>query len=74
MKTLIRLENKDYFIVTRKLKTSSNYTVGVHLYEDDVKPRNLLCGTSFKNTSTLKEHSEWAINNIKRYYNETTNN
>ena len=68
MKILLRYTDKDYFVVTRKLKTNSNYTIGIHLYEEDVKPRNLLSGTTLKNTSKQDDFIAWGIKQIQNYY------
>jgi len=52
----------NYKVITRKLKTNSNYNIGIHFYEED----DLISGTSMKNTSTKQDFINWGLEKIKQ--------
>lgn len=56
---------KQYKVCTRKLKTNSNYNIGIHLYEDN----DLLIGTTLKSTSKSGDFIQWANEKINQLNN-----
>jgi hypothetical protein len=59
---------EDFYILTKRTVTKSNYNINIALYRDGDKLP--LIGTSLKNTSTKKDFIEWGNMAVLKYHLE----